>query len=378
MTAGASALKAAFWGSAAALAWTHGGYPLAAAALARLRPRPVRKADVAPSVTVIVPAHDEEQVIGRRLDNLLELEYPAQRLEIVVASDGSEDRTEEITAAVAADQSRVHLLRCPRGGKVAALNAAARTSTSDVLAFSDANTTWAPDALRRLVRSFGDEEVAYVCGRLELERADGTNRESVYWRYELWLREQESALGSITGGNGGIYAVRRSDYVETDFGHDLGFPHLMVKRGRRAIYEPEAVALEKPARDLDDEYDRKVRMFVWDWQHVLEGRMLHEVDRLYAFELVSHRMLRYASGLLHVVLLASSAALARRGRVYALALEGQLAFAALALLGRRRPERPLASLAYYYVLISAATVSSLGRYLRTGVPPVWEQAAGSR
>ena len=373
-----SLLRGLFWGSLGALAWAHAGYPLTAAALARVRPKKIRKADVVPSVTVIVPAHDEEEIIERRLDDLLALDYPVDRLEIVVASDASRDRTDDIVAAVAAAEPRVRLLQCSRGGKVASLNVAARAATSEILAFSDANTTWAPNALRRLVRSFADEDVGYVCGRLEVARSEGTNRESVYWRYELWLRERESALGSITGGNGAIYAVRREDYVEDRFGHDVGLPHVMVKRGRRAVYEPEALAFEKPARDLDDEYRRKVRMFVSDWQHLLEGGMLCRVGPLYAVELVSHRAVRYGSGLLHVALLVANVGLARRGRIYGLALTGQLGFAALALVGRRRARSRVASLAYYYVIVTSATVASLVRYVRSGAPPVWEKAVGSR
>ena len=121
------------------------------------------------------------------------------------------------------------------------------------------------------MRNFADGDVAYVCGQLRLDEAEGTNREGAYWRYELGVREAESALHSVTGGNGSIYAVRRSDYVEVDprFGHDLAFPYLMVQRGRRAVYEPEAVAFEKPTPDNEDEYRRKVRMFEHCWAIVL-------------------------------------------------------------------------------------------------------------
>jgi glycosyltransferase involved in cell wall biosynthesis len=371
-------LKGLFWGSVVALGWTHAGYPLAAAALARVRRAEIRKADLEPEVTVVVAAHDEEAVIGRRLANLLALDYPADRLEVVVASDASADRTDEIVAGFAAGDPRVRLVRCPRAGKVAALNVAVRGASSEIVAFSDANTTWASDALRRLVRSFADPEVGYVCGRVELERTDGTSRESVYWRYELWVRAQESALGSITGGNGAICAVRRREYVEGRFGHDLGFPHLMVKRGLRAVYEPEAVAFEKTARDLDDEYRRKARMFVWNWGLLLEGGLFRRVGPLFCVQLVSHRALRYGSGLLHVVLLGTSAALAPRGRPYRAAFLCQLAFGTLAAAGRRGARVPGSSLAYYYVLVTWATVDALARYLRSGVPPVWEKAEGSR
>jgi cellulose synthase/poly-beta-1,6-N-acetylglucosamine synthase-like glycosyltransferase len=373
-------LRGLFWISAGGLAWTHAGYPLAAAALARYRERAVRRGAITPSVSLIVAAHDEEDVIERRVANLLALDYPSERILIAVASDGSGDRTDELVERISADEPRVRLIRAARAGKVAAQDLAVRETSGEIVAFSDANATWAPDALSKLVRSFADPDVAYVCGRLSLERPEGTNREGAYWRYELWLRERESALGSVTGGNGSIYAVRRADYVEVDprFGHDLALPYLMVQRGRRAVYEPQALGFEKPSRDLEDEYRRKVRMFEHCWLIVLEGRMFRDVDPLYLTQLVSHRLLRYGSGLLHLGLLAASVPLARRGGVYRLALGSQMAGLALAAAGRARLPLPGAALAYYYTLVSAATVTALVRYVRFGVPAVWGKTEGTR
>jgi len=364
--------KSLFWGSLGALAWTHVGYPAAAALAARMGGRPVRKGGGTPRVSVVVAAHDEQAVIERRLENLLGLDYPEELVEILVASDASTDGTDELVEAVATREPRVRLVRAPRGGKVAAQNLAVREADGEVLAFSDANAVWAAPALRRLVRNFADPEVAYVCGQLRLEEPDGTNREGAYWRYELAVREAESALGSITGGNGSIYAVRREDYVEVDprFGHDLAFPYLMVQRGRRAVYEPEAIAFEKPSRDIEDEYARKVRMFEHCWLIVAEGGMLRDLDPVYLAEIVSHRLLRYGSGVLHVALLGSSVALAPRGGVYRAALAGQVAFLAVA---AARPGLPR-----YYTLVTWATVVALANYLRRGVPAVWGKAEGTR
>jgi hypothetical protein len=258
------------------------------------------------------------------------------------------------------------------------MNRAVRESESEILAFGDANATWAPDALRKLVRSFADPDVAYVCGQVRFQRHDGTNREGVYWRYEMWLRESESKLGSITGGNGAIYAVRRSDYVEWPFGHDLGFPNLMVQRGRRAVYEPQAVAFEKPSRDNADEFRRKVRMLPWSWRHLFEARSLRGVPPLYLAELLSHRVLRYGSGFLHLSLLATSIALVLDGRPYAAALAAQGAWLVLAAAGKLNVRVPGAGLAYYYLLMTTATIVALGRYLREGAPLMWEKAEGTR
>jgi cellulose synthase/poly-beta-1,6-N-acetylglucosamine synthase-like glycosyltransferase len=362
-----------FWLSLGLLVWTHLLYPVAVAVAARLRPRPVRRrSGYTPSVSVIVAAHDEESVIGARLENLLALDYPRDLIEIVVASDASGDRTDAIVAEIAAREPRVRLLRCPRGGKVAAQNRAVRSTEAEVVAFSDANASWAPDALRRLVASLADPEVAYVCGSLRLERADGTNREGLYWRYDLWQRQSESRLGSVTGGNGSIYALRRSEYVEVDprFGHDLAFPYLMVQRGKRAVYEPAALAREKPTPSVESEYRRKVRMFEHAWLITLRGSMLRRLPAGYLVEIVSHRLLRYGSGILHLVLLATSIALVPEGRLYQVFLAIQLGTLLAALLG--------VSVARYYVLVTWATLVALWNYLRRGVPATWQVAEGTR
>src|SRR5213078_3532329 len=244
----------------------------------------------------------------------------------------STDRTDELVEAVAAREPRVRLLRCPRGGKVAAQNRAVASSDGEILAFTDANAQWKPDALRRLVRNFADPDVAYVCGGHFYEAADGTNREGTYWRWEAWLRRNESRMGSITGGIGPIYAVRRGDYVDVDprFGHDLALPYLMVQHGRRAVFEPDAVAWEKPSRDIEDEYRRKVRMFEHCWLIVLRGKMLRRLGPTYLVEVVSHRHLRYTSGLLHLALFASSIALVGGGWIYDAALATQVLLLAAA------------------------------------------------
>jgi cellulose synthase/poly-beta-1,6-N-acetylglucosamine synthase-like glycosyltransferase len=356
-----------FWVALAALVWTHAAYPVLVGVLARVRTRPVRRDDTLPSVSVVIAAHNEETVIERRIANLRALDYPSDRVEIVVTSDASTDATEELAARAGA-----RVVRNPRGGKVAAQNKAVRETTGEIVAFTDANSTWAPDALRKLVRSFADTGVAYVCGRLKVQADDGRNKEGLYWRYELAVRAAESRIDSVTGGNGSIYAVRRADYVEVDprFGHDLSLPYLMVQHGRRAVYEPEANAYEKATPTSEDEYRRKVRMFEHCWAIVFEGKMLRRLRPLYLLEIVSHRHLRYASGLLHLVLLGTSIALLGHGVVYAVALGLQLGVLAAALLGVGLPR--------YYVLVTWATVQSLFNYVRRGVPATWDAAEGTR
>jgi cellulose synthase/poly-beta-1,6-N-acetylglucosamine synthase-like glycosyltransferase len=359
-----TAIIVCFWVSLALLVWTHALYPAVAMAIARVAPRRVRKADVEPTVTVIIAAYNEEPVIARRIENLLALDYPLDKLSIVVSSDASSDRTEEI----ALEFPGVQVISNPRGGKVAAQDRAVRQTDGEIVAFSDANCTWSPDALRTLVRGFADPDVAYVCGQLRILDADGGNKEGVYWSYEMKQRAAESQLGSVTGGNGSIYAVRRADYVEVDprFGHDLSLPYLMVQHGRRAVYEPSAHAWEKPTPSNETEYRRKVRMFEHCWLIVLRGRMLRRLGPLYLLEIVSHRLLRYGSGILHVVLLISSIALYSHGWFYAVVLACQLGLLAAAAVG--------VGIARYYTLVTWATLVALVNYLRRGVPANWEPA----
>jgi cellulose synthase/poly-beta-1,6-N-acetylglucosamine synthase-like glycosyltransferase len=355
-------VRVLFWVSVSALVWTHAAYPAFVTVLARIAPRRARTTDIEPTVAVIVAAYNEEASIARRIENLLALDYPEDALQIVITSDASTDRTDEI----ALQYPGVEVITNPKGGKVAAQDRAVRQTDSEIVVFSDANCTWSRDALRKLVRPFADPDVAYVCGQLRILDADGSNKEGVYWRYEMLQRSAESRLGSITGGNGSIYAVRRSDYVEVDprFGHDLSLPYLMVQRGRRAVYEPEAHAFEKPTPSNETEYHRKVRMFEHCWLIVLRGGMFRRLGPLYGLQIVSHRLLRYSSGILHVVLLATSIALVTHGWVYDVVLAAQLALFAAAAVG--------VGIARYYVLVTWATLVALVNYLRRGVPANWE------
>jgi hypothetical protein len=362
------------WGLAGAIGWSYAGYPLAAAAAARLRAYVPRRDDAyAPHVTLVIAAHDEENVLSERLENALALDYPG-RVEVIVASDGSRDGTADVARRFA--ERGVRLLSLPRVGKVCAQDAAVAATGSEVVAFSDANSRWESDALRLLVRSLADPDVGYVCGRLSLEGADGANREGLYWGFELWLREQESACGSITAGNGAIYALRRSAYLElgSKRSHDLGFPFRLRRRGLRSVYDPQPVAHEPTLPTTEDEWPRKVRMLSRAWGEVLEGDILDPRGQPpgYFVALVSHRVLRYAAGALHLLLLATTLACAPRDRHARLLLGLQVGGLALALAGRKPvPSVPLAGAAWYYLVVNAASVAGLARVLYRGPDATW-------
>jgi len=378
------AVKIVFWASLGLLVWTHLGYPLAAALAARIRRRRVASSAIEPSVSVIVAAHNEADVIERRVRNLLELDYPADRIEVLVASDASTDGMDELVSAAAEKEPRIRLLACPRGGKLAAMNRAVPETDTEIVAFTDANATWEPDALRKLVRNFADPDVAYVCGQVRFQREDGTNKEGLYWRYELWLRESESALGSITGGNGAIYAVRPKAYVRVDpvMGHDLKLPFTLVKRGWRAVYEPGARASEKMVPTIEGEFARKRRMMSHMWPIVLRGGLLSPrgYPPLYALMIASHRVLRYVGPFLHLITLAASVvlALSRDGRrIERAALAAQVALVGAAVAGGRVRSRPLL-VARYYVLTTASIAAGLVDHLRHGTAAGWTPPEGTR
>jgi glycosyltransferase involved in cell wall biosynthesis len=370
-------LKAVFWGSAALIVYTHAGYPLVLSLAARARrPREPAPPRTLPRVSLIVAAYDEEQVIEDKVRNALELDYPRERLELIVASDGSTDRTVELARAAGADL----VLELPNGGKVRAQDQGVERASGEILAFSDANTSLEPDALRRLVEPFADPKVGYVCGQVRFD-PDGPNQEGAYWRYEVAIRDLESRLAGVTAGNGGLYATRRDSYIVVDprMGHDLSFPFNMVKRGWRALYEPRAQAREKATPDNLAEGRRKRRMMSHMWPIVLEGGMLSPrgYGPVYAWQLLSHRVLRYATPFLHLAALATNAALLGRGRVYAVTFAIQAGVGAAALLAVVVPWRPF-RLAQYYVLVTGSILGGLWDWLRTGTPAAWEKAEGTR
>ena len=358
--------RSILWLSGLALAWTQAGYALI---LALIRPQPDTEGSgpspgFEPRVSLIVAAHREEKVIAAKVANALALEWPREKLEVIVAVDGGDTAT--VTDSAAADV----VLSLPRAGKVAAQNEAVRRASGELLAFSDANAMWEPEALRELVRAFADPAVGYACGSVTFLSEGGTNQEGLYWRYEMWLRERESQLSSVTAGNGAIYAVRAEAYFEGDprVSHDLAFPFALVKRGWRCVYVPGARATEKMVPSVEGEWRRKRRMMAHAWPAIATGGLADPrgYPPLYALMILSHRLLRYLTPFLHVLLLLSSR------RALLAAQLGVLGAAAAPL--RARPFL----LARYYVLTTASIAFGLYDWLRHGTAATWEQAEGTR
>ena len=379
------AARLAFWGSAGALVYAQAGYPLLLAGLARVRRgRPAAGeaagTDAEPMVSLIIAAHREADVIADKVANALALDWPRERLEVIVACDGSPDDTAERARAAGADR----VLELPWGGKVRAQDAGVANARGTLLAFSDANALWEPGALRALVARFADPEVGYVCGRVGFVSEGGSNQEGLYWRYEMAVRALESELASVTAGNGAIYAVRPEAYVRVDpvMGHDLTLPFTLVKRGWRAVYEPGARASEKMVPTIEGEFARKRRMMSHMWPIVLRGGLLSPrgYPPLYALMIASHRVLRYVGPFLHLVALAASVvlALSRDGRrIERAALAAQVALVGAAVAGGRVRSRPLL-VARYYVLTTASIAAGLVDHLRHGTAAGWTPPEGTR
>jgi cellulose synthase/poly-beta-1,6-N-acetylglucosamine synthase-like glycosyltransferase len=370
----------AFWLSAGLIVYTHLGYPLVLHLLLALRRRPakdLRTWDELPRVSLIVAAYDEEEVIAAKVANALALDYPRERLELIVASDGSADATAERARAAGANL----VLELPRGGKVAAQNAAAEAASGEILAFSDANSAWRPDALRHLVEPFTDSKVAYACGQVRFLDAGGDNLEGAYWRYEMKVRKMESALAGVTAGNGAIYAVRASAYVPlaASGSHDLSFPFRLAKRKLRSLYVPAARAEEKMVPTLEGEFARKRRMMVGIWDIVVGERMISPrgYTPLYAFELLSHRLLRYLTPFLHLIAFITNLALLGQGWIYVATYGIQLAVIAAAILGGQFGFGPL-RIARYYAMTTLSIAAGLWDRFRHGPPAAWEKAPGTR
>lgn len=383
--------RALFWVGHLAVAYTLVGYPLAVAVLARLVGRPWRRRAWAPTVSLVVAAYNEAQCIQQKLENCLALDYPRDRLQVLVAADGSDDATPELARAAGRVFTVLH--QPERSGKAAAVNRAVERAGGEILVLSDANAMYAPDALRELVAGFADPAVAVVTGAKQLVGGHVAfgRAESLYWVYENWIRSNESLLGQATGVNGELLAVRRADWrplpaavVNDDF-------HLALEaiaRGRRVVFEPRARAFETSTASAADELARRRRIVAGRWQALdALARLLDPPRPLALWQVLSHKLARALLPFLGLAALIGSAGLARTarprgalGRLEALVPKVELAVVLLGLarlLGARPPGplgAPAAAAAY---LLHAQYGALLGLATRlTGRQSVaWARAA---
>ena len=338
-----------------------------------------------PSVSLIVAAYNEEKVIAARLANALSLDYPEERLEILVVADGSDDRTHEIASAYKGMGVRA-MHEPARRGKSAALNRGVEVASGEIVVFSDANNDFSRDALRYLVRHFADPDVGGVCGRKSIrpvEDRESSVGDGMYWRYEARVKIAESDLGLMTNADGEIFAVRRSLWEPIPLhviNDDTEITFSLVRQGYRLVYEPSAVSTELASCSLEDDYRVKVRMIAGGFQTVqLHWRALLPPRDLFAWAFLSHKLLRWLIPLCLLAFLTASVAL-RQEPVGAFLLAAQVGFYGLALLGwmgRRRAALPAWKyLPLYFGLMNVAALVGLRRFLGgDGINTIWKKAA---
>lgn len=381
----ASIALVVFWLSAICIAYTYLGYGVLIALLARWRGRPVAKAEITPSVTVLVAAYNEQSCIAEKIENTLALDYPSDLLELAVVADGSTDRTPEIVFAASERDPRVHLLfEAERRGKSAALIRAFPLTRGEVVLFSDANSMLSADALRMLVRNLADPEVGGASGSKRIvidEETVSAHGESLYWRYESFLKACDSAVSSVMGVPGEIWATRRKAWIPPDKDtllDDFVSSLRMVASGWRVIYEPAACAMERASPTVGAEWTRRSRNAAGGWQALFQlPGMLRHKSRLVTWQYLSHRILRWmVTPTMFVLLPLANVALLGKG-FYVGTLAVQAAFYSLALLGgvlaRRGRHWGVATGPFYVCLLNAAALVGGWRYLRKGQSVLWKK-----
>jgi cellulose synthase/poly-beta-1,6-N-acetylglucosamine synthase-like glycosyltransferase len=370
-----------FWGSAGLLSYVYLGYPIVLAALRAIARRPVTKNDMEPTVCLFIAAHNEEGVIDAKLRNALALDYPADRLDIVVASDGSRDGTNGIVRRFA---PRVRLLEFrPRRGKAAAINEGLLSVRSEIVVLSDANTFLERTAVREIVRNFADPEVGAASGEVALvgDRAALGRSEDIYYLYEHWIQQAESDIGSMIGADGALYAVRRALFTPPPSDtilDDMAIPMAIARTGHRVVFEPAARAYEQGSETAREEFSRKARVVAGALQFMArrDSAMSLSTPQL-IFSFISHKALRWLSPAFAACAFLASVMLASTSAVYAVAAAAQAVIFAGGVAGcvpvLRRSS--LIAIAHYYCLVQVAAVVGFLRGLTGRQSVLWDRSA---
>lgn len=370
--------------SVAVPAYAYAGYPLLLAAAALLRPAPaVRRAPLEPTVSIVIVAHDEEATIERKILNCLDLDYPADRLEVLVASDGSTDRTDEVVRRHESRGVRLLSLAGPNG-KPSALNVAVPRARGEIVVLCDARQRLDRAALRELVAPFADPSVGAVSGELHIESDQGSAGEGVaaYWGYEKVIRGLESRVGSTAGVTGALYAIRRASFPALDprlILDDVAVPMAVAASGLRVLFEPRAKAFDRSARDAAAEYRRKVRTLAGNYQLVsLWPWLLNPARNPLFWQFVSHKLARLAVPWCLPLLFASSGVLALSSAWFLPVFAAQAAFYLLAGAGRLLEGSGVRlrvfSVPYAFVLLNVAAAAALLGFLRGTEVASWKRA----
>lgn len=367
------------------------GYPLSLRIISRFTKSksPRRDLDRKPTVSVIIPAHNEEKVIRTKLENLISLSYPKELMEIIIASDNSTDCTNAIVRSFAREHPdydiKLYVVQ-ERKGKTNAQNEVVKIASGDILVFSDANALLHEDAIRHLVSSFTEDDIIYVTGRLVYvnEFASlASEAESTYWDYELFMRKVESDVQTITAGNGAIYAIKREEYVDFDpiMCHDSAMPMYAALHRKRALFNEDAVAYEKAGTTSEDEFKRKVRMFRLGLRPLFQDMRKYNpfLTGWYSYFYFSHRACRGALFVLHMTALLTNVMLCNESSFFFVTLLGQLGFYTLALLRLVFGFRArLFYYPYYYCMTLVDQLIGTYNHVTGKSKPFWEKAESTR
>jgi cellulose synthase/poly-beta-1,6-N-acetylglucosamine synthase-like glycosyltransferase len=379
------AAKIVFWFCLAVCVYIYFGYPALLWIVSKLRSRPVREADVTPLMSFIVPAYNEERNIAAKIENTLSLDYRADKIEVLVMSNGSTDRTNEIVSSFT--DPRVKLIALPQPGKMEALNEGARRASGEVLVFTDADFLLDPHTLREMARKFADREVGGVCGARNtsiVREGDATGEgEGMYAKWDKWQKVRESRIGSVFAADGLLYAIRRELYIPiTDPAQsdDMAISMRVVVQGYRLLYEPKATAYEKAVVHAKEEFRRKIRITNHSVSALLKLGAPLVTSGFYSVELLSHKLIRHFIAYFMIPLFIANALLLRSGAIYVAAFAGQLAIYLLAIAGAFVRDMPIGrsrffTVPYYFCFVNAAAFFGILSMFRRHKLTAWSTRA---
>ncbi|KPK41325.1 MAG: hypothetical protein AMJ78_05790 [Omnitrophica WOR_2 bacterium SM23_29] len=373
-----------FWFTLILIILSYFGYPVILTLFVSFKKRPYKKENIEPSVTLLIPAHNEEAVIQEKIENSLSLDYPKDKFEILLILDECTDRTKEIAERYI-NRGIMIIEQKPRKGKIAALNLAIPQAKGEILVFTDANSMYEKDAIRKLVRNFADEKVGCVCGELKYVSESSVGEgENLYWKYEKFLKTKESQLQSLLVVNGSIYAIRKKLYepVEETLADDFVNPMRIAKKGYGLVYEPEAIAVEKAAESTKDEFNRKIRITSQGLKasFVICGTILSS-GLLRIFQFIFHKFIRWLVLLFLIIIFVSNLFLLGHW-FYQVTLFGQISFYLFALIGYLLQEKgtkiKIFNIPFYFCMVNLASLIGFLKFLSGGIKGTWEKAETTR
>jgi biofilm PGA synthesis N-glycosyltransferase PgaC len=382
-----------FWGSLLLLWWTYLGYPLLMFGWSKFLPQPVRKESIFPSITLLIPAYNEADVIRKKLDNALELDYPTDKYHIVVVDDGSTDNTPDIVGEY--ETRGIRLIRQPqRSGKIVGVNRGFEEATTEIVVLSDASPIYEKDSLQKLVQGFADARVGVIVGTLRIwDTVKGVAKQAgLYWKYESALRKWESKTGSTMAVHGNMFAVRRTLYrplPTTTINDEFSIAMEAIRQGYRVVYEPAAISYDDASTSMTDEFKRRVRINAGRYQALFSSGYLRAPNFNLAFRLFSHKLLRPLSPIFMALMLVANilGVIASSVQSYNLfllqpwwwgfTLAGQFAFYGLAWLGwqaeRQGRRNRFLNLPYFFVSTNLAALVGFWRWLRGTQKVTWQK-----